>query len=280
MNSKRIRGATHIGIAAAVSIAVLFVAIGAKIGSLSASTNVTALKPARAPSYLPISDSNKNAVPDWQEELANAGIEFATSTDESIDPLSYMSEAVADSLMSHYISAKQDGTYSTEKGSMIANAITNNLFKAPNTFTPHVQGDFSIDTNTSAARTEQYRLDMQEATKSLLVDSEPEFALFGRYLETNDPYWLDELGDAVERYKNAELLMLSVKVPEDAVVYHVRAVNAVGAYAHNLDRLIRFAHDSIAVLALLRAYNDVEREMILAFDALAQYYVRSHTVQE
>ena len=38
--------------------------------------------------------------------------------------------------------------------------------------------------------------------------------------------------------------------------------------------LIRYADDPLATLATLRTYNEAEREMLYAFDALASYYVR------
>jgi len=46
-----------------------------------------------------------------------------------------------------------------------------------------------------------------------------------------------------------------------------------------VERLVLFADKPLASLALLRTYNDVEREMLMAFDALAQYYVRKSESQ-
>jgi hypothetical protein len=55
----------------------------------------------------------------------------------------------------------------------------------------------------------------------------------------------------------------------------LRVTNAIGGFAENLERMVRFAKDPLATMALLRTYNEREREFDLAFDALVKYYART-----
>lgn len=281
------RGASHIAVAASASVAILIAAAGAQAGAYFGTSDAQKLPlaPIERPTYVEISDADKNGIPDWQEELAKAGIatiEPATSTatsSASLDPLSRIAETVAKSLFGNYLFMKENGAYSAQEGQKMAENVAATVIKAPETYVRHTEAELKFDSNTSADRILVYRSDMRVATERLLEGTEPEFALFGRYMESGDPYWLEELEKTVARYRETEKRMLKVTVPENARIYHIRAVNAVGAYGNNIDRLIRFAGDPIAVLALLRAYNDVEREMLLAFDALANFYARSASPQ-
>jgi hypothetical protein len=105
------------------------------------------------------------------------------------------------------------------------------------------------------------------------LSAEPEFSLYARYIATNDSTWLEGLSATAARYRTAESAALEVEVPMSAKEAHLRAVNALGKYTETLERLVRFANDPIASLALLRTYNEDEREFLLAFDALAKFYV-------
>jgi len=275
------RGTSPIAISAALSLAVLLAAAAGEVGRRFATIEPAERSP-QAPieiqHFQPIMDSDGNGIPDWKEELARAGISLdastSTETASSSDPLSEIGFDIASSLLGSYFSMKENGTYTPAQGESVARTI-GNAIQAPQTFTPHSETDFKALTDVSEKAILAYRSHMREALEPLVTDSEPEFSLFARYLETSDPHWLDELSRAATRYRDAEHNLLSVSVPKTALMYHIRATNAVGAYATTLERLVRFAGDPLAVMALLRTYNDGEREFLAAFDALAQFYARS-----
>jgi hypothetical protein len=118
---------------------------------------------------------------------------------------------------------------------------------------------------------------MREASAILITDDPPEFETFARYIETNNPERLRELERAEERYRGAEASVLAVVVPQDAAELHIRVVNSLGFFAHTLRQLIRYADSPLTSLAILRTYNEAEREMLYAFDALSSYYVKKST---
>ena len=134
--------------------------------------------------------------------------------------------------------------------------------------------DISIDADTSRERVLRYRADMREGTAPLISDAPPEIELFAEFLETGNREKLRALETAAARYEQAAENLGAIQVPEDAAQYHVRAVNALKDYGNTLQRLVLFSEQPLPALALLRTYNEAERELLFAFDVLAQYYVR------
>lgn len=208
---------------------------------------------------------------DWKNELSAIGV-IGTSTENAAEP-----EGVGDIIARDFIQGfaylKDSGRYSPERAAELGRAIGSNA-RIASQFVVHGESELTKDTNVSKDRVLAYRSDMREALSVLITDTEPEFELFAFYIETKNPERLRELEEAADRYKQAEKALLTVVVPQDAAALHLRTVNSLGSYADSLLQLIRYADDELATLTVLRTYNDAEREMLYAFDALASYYVR------
>ncbi len=214
--------------------------------------------------------------PDWQAELARLGL-ISTSTDTGIATTSpNIGDFISSQLISGYEILKASGDYSPEKANMFGQSVGTNA-RVPSTFVFHGEMELTKSADISVERVLEYRADMRDALASLITDDPPEFETFGFYIETGNPERLHELGEAAERYKKAEKAALAVVVPQDAARLHLRVVNSLGSYADSLDQLILYADDALSTLAVLRTYNDAEREMLYAFDALSDYYVRKVT---
>lgn len=238
------------------------------------------LEPVEMPSYLEIEDVDGNGSPDWQDELTRSGIALptvdASSTAlaaSSTDPLSEIGSVLAQSLIGGYLSLKEYDAYTPERGETLANTIADN-FRAPATFVPHTADELLLDSDTSVARALRYRADMRTALEPLLTGEEYELTLFAGYIETKDTSWLDRLSAQAAAYRETEENMLALNIPHDASPEHLRLINATGVFAETLERMARFANDPLANMALLRTYNDAERDYDLAFDALVKYYAR------
>jgi hypothetical protein len=277
------RGYSPILVTAALSVALLISAGGMQLGKTFAKPlpiDPATLEPVKMPSYIAAEDADNNGAPDWQDELARAGITIptvdASSTTlvaSSSDPLSGIGAALTQSLISGYLSLKEYDSYTPARGEQLAKTIVDN-FHAPQTFVPHTVDDLTLDSDTSNSRVIQYRADMRIALEPLITDEEHELTLFAGYIETTDRAWLDRLAKAATNYRAAEENLRLVRIPQDAAPEHLRAMNAIGAYAETLERMVRFASDPLASMALLRTYNDKERDFDLAFDALVKYYAR------
>lgn len=272
------RGTSPILVTAALSIAGFVVATGVHYGNLSAGERVvidsTALEPVEPRNYLAAPDNDGNGTPDWQDELFASGVTVSTSTEtKEADPLEDMGDNVASALYGGYLSLKQYGTYTSERGDELAQNVAANI-RAPLVEGPLTVEDITTRENSSAA-TLEYRAKLREALAPMVTEDPPEIEYYAYYVSTKDAAWLTKLSDAAARYREARANMLAVAAPEDAVPEHLRALNALGAYAETLDRLARFATDTFAAVALLKTMNETEEEMLAAFDALAQYYVRT-----
>lgn len=276
------RGPSPILITAALSLAVLIAAAGVYLGnSIGATTTIVEgqLEPALPRTYLAIRDDDGNGLPDWQDELKKSGTfaENVSSTSASStpeDPLSSIAVNIAQALYGGYISLKQQGSYTKERGNELATAVAGNI-RAQELFVPHTVQELTLSEDASVERALQYRADLRVALLPMVTDDPPEFEYFALYLETKDPAWLVKLAGAAGRYRAAKDNMLAVAVPKAAVPEHLRAVNALGAYADTLGRMSHVSNDALMFVALLKTYNENEEEMLRAFDALAQYYVRT-----
>ena len=269
---------------AALSVAVLLAAIGLQLGAArepSTKKNMAFERPGSSVPTTYVSDRQ-----DWKEELARLGIisndadalQTLAGNGTTTDPLTYIDEVVAEQTINGYLSLKENETYSKELANQLGTYIGSNIIPTP-TNIPHTKADILRNPDISKKSILSYRSDMREALVPLITDASPEFETFAYYIETKNPARLDELREAAERYKKAESNMLLVSVPENAVDLHLRTLNSLGAYANTLERLVLFADSPLATLALLRTYNEAEREMLYAFDALAEYYVQKAGTQ-
>jgi hypothetical protein len=214
----------------------------------------------------------------WQEELIRLGI-ISTSTENAVDPgttTTHIADVFSEELIRGYAYLKEAGAYSPESGAQYAQSIGSSI-RIPLQFVSHTENALTKSADTSVERMLVYRTDMQKALEMFLISHPPEFETFGYYIETGDKEKLDELAEAAERYRDAERATLAVVVPMDAISIHLRVVNALGGYASALEQLIRYADDALSTLTVLRTYNEAEREMLEAFDALADYYVKKST---
>ena len=268
---------------AALSLAILIAAVGSYIGEnvrvKKASALIDSREPAEMQQYVAIEDANGNGVPDWQDELEGGGIAISASstasTTESQDPASKVGGTLVKSLVGGYLSLQQSDSYTPARGEQLANNILSNL-REPATSAVYTETELKIDSDISEGRILKYRADMRAATAPMVdLNAEPEFSLFARFISSGDEAWLEKLSIATAPYREVEKTLLDVEVPSSAVTVHLRTVNAVGKYAETLERLVRFAHDPLALMTLLRTYNEAEREFLLAFDALAKYYVQN-----
>lgn len=270
-NAKVSTGQASIAITAALSVMLL---LGAALWQTFHYVNATNASKRMSYERQP---SNTSTAPGWKLTLETLrGDAATTSTSTSSDPLSNLADAVAQQFVRSYIGLQQSGNFSTDTAAQVGTNLGESI-KAPSRFVPHKESELTVVPDTSIERVLMYRSDMRVALASLLSAAEPEFATFGRYIQTKDPEQLDQLKKAIDRYLTAEHASLRVAVPQDAVAFHLRAVNSLGAFASIIDELVRFADDPLTSVAILRTYNDSEQELLYAFDALSQYYVRKST---
>ncbi len=263
------RGYSHIAITAALSLAALLVVVGWVWGE--------DLREKRAALPATMQQDTERRVPletsAWKEELLRAGIVATTSPGALAAATTSRSftEDVFNKLIGAYISLKQGNSYTPELADTIAKNIASNS-QVMVTFAPIEAADVKTDSNTSYERMLKYREDLRIATEPLLLNTDAEFSIYARYVETKNQVYLEELRTVAKRYRESATLTAKVIAPKDAVIWHVSIVNSLNEFGAVLDAMTRFADDPIASIALLRAYNTAERHLVIAFDSLSTYY--------
>ena len=197
------------------------------------------------------------------------GVGVASSSEQG--GLSQFGAAVVDQLVGGYMDMQSHGMYTPEQGTQLATSLASAM-TGKISFTPYSYSDVTTDTDTSYERMLTYRSDLQTSVVPLLKNTQPEFEIFGQYVESKDPKYLDALKVVAQNYRDAASASMKVVVPRDAVSYHLGMVNALQEFAAMLDALIQNADDPFASVALLRTYNQAEADVLTSFNALAVYY--------
>ena len=219
---------------------------------------------------------------DWQsglvtEALASADLPAEASAQagssgaaKDKDGLSNIAGNVTGVLLESYATLAENGAYAPEAGERIAGDVAESL-RAHVSYKTYAAGDVTTTSDTSYGRMLAYRGDMQVALGPLLKNTEYELNMFARYIDTGDAEYLARLERTVENYRAAVENAAQLTVPADAVVHHIRVLNALSEFAATLDGLKDNADDPFASVALLRTYNAAEQQVYLSFDALARY---------
>ncbi len=200
---------------------------------------------------------------------------IGTSTLESIaisnDVVSYIGPAVLDQLVSAYDRMLQDGSFSPAGAQKAAESLAESL-TAPVEYATYRAGDLTLDSDTSYERMLRYRSDLRSALAPLLENTQAEYELFARHVETGDQAYLEQMRAAARRYRDAQATMAQVSVPRDAAPSHLAIIDSLGKFAATLDSMSAHADDPFATVALLRTYNQAEADVLAAFNTLTIYY--------
>lgn len=284
------RGYSSIAITAALSIALLFGAISWQFSEEKKAGDTRRIIPAvyEMPKDIPTEDSDADGLPDWQEILigtdpsnpdsdgdgtsdASIAAAFASTTASSTLPSFGIADELARALFSGYLTLKNQGAYSPERGDALANSIAEGVRPAVS-FQALAATDIKTSTTVDA---ETYRGAMKKALEPLLENMDPEIGLFAQYSQTKEPHLLAALQAASSRYKKASENVLAVVAPQNVSTVHLELVNSLAFYAAATDSLAQNANSPLEIIVSLKAFNNAEARMTGAFSALGSYYIQN-----
>lgn len=253
---------------ATIAVVLLIFALAYQIRHLVATLNTSIAYEA------PVSqDTGDASDAQLQQELMLLGL--ATSSDPGAisesDPISMIGPVVVAQLAGRYAGLVDSGSYSEESGAAAAESIAPHV-KAAISYEKYDAADVQTDSETSYERMLGYRSDLREALSPLLKNTESEFEVYGKYIETSDTGYLDQLSNIAVNYRAAAEAAARVTVPRDALNYHLDILNAMALFAATLETMASHPDDPFATVALLRSYNSAEERMFLTFNALSNYY--------
>jgi hypothetical protein len=205
-----------------------------------------------------------------QNLLAASNPPLTTETGTTTDPdgIGSIGADAMGQLIGTYVVLKESGSYTKAGGAELAGTIAEYM-RARVSYESFEEKDIETTADTSYDRMLSYRADLRESLAPLLENTEPEFELFGRYVETGDPKYLAELKKVAARYRDAVAKSVRVTTPEDLAFYHVAVLNALQEFATTLEYMAEYADDAFASLALLRTYNSAEARVLNSFNSLA-----------
>lgn len=257
-----------------MSVAVLIVVAGSKtVTLLHANADSSASVAAAAVA----ATSGEPHGADWQQEMAILGIPAAPNPNatSSSDTIAMIGPMVTAEIFGQYAGLAQRGDFSSSTVASAANAIAPNV-RAVVSYPTYSASDLKTDPDTSYNRMLEYRADLRASLAPLLKNTDAEFEIYAKYVQTSDPIYLAQLSAAADNYRAAASSTAAVVVPQDAVVYHVAILNAMSQFASVLDSMAAHGDDPIASAALLRSYNQAEQDMFNSFNNLTLYYSRKN----
>lgn len=252
------RGFAPIIITAVLSVAVLFAAVGWEVRRVAHEKE--------AASSFVATYTGETAT----EDSASLGLGSASSA-TSTDLLSFIGPAVLDQLLGVYVNMQESGSYTPESAQKAAEDFAPAI-KAPVEYLAYQTSDLKVDSDTSYTRMLTYRSALREALAPLLENTQPEYEIFGLYVQTGDTAYLSQLQQVAQNYHDAQTATASILVPRDAMPYHIGILNAMGKFGATVSSMGTHADDPFATVALLRSYNEAEADMLTSFNALTTYY--------
>jgi ABC-type antimicrobial peptide transport system permease subunit len=289
-----------IRIIAALSVAVLFVAVGATLGSKDGVDRATAVIPTNLSlserPYIEETDSDNDGLPDWQEALLGTDpnnpdsdgngisdalepkVSIATVLNEESGSAQTLADTIGNSLVGEYLYLKETDTYTPTAGERLGNNLAQKI--SFNTeFSPFIKDDMVIVNNTSKEAVESHRKALQKALDPFLDLTGAEVAIYAQFVAIGDRTALIELSKRALVYERAAKEILKIPAPVDVAETHLEVANALSFFSVVLNNMVAKADDPIASLALLRTYNQSEQYVQTTFNVLSVYY-RSRLFEE
>jgi hypothetical protein len=186
------------------------------------------------------------------------------------DPVAAVSDDAIGEVVGAYTGLQQEGAYSSTTGAQIAGTIGAGL-QAPVSYQSLDASQIETTPDTTYQAMMTYRTALQTSLKPLLSNTEPEYEIFGLYVQTKDQKYLDELHTAAGNYRAAASSTTLVMTPQDAISVELGLVNSMNEFAATLDQLADHGSDPIASSVLLENYNQAENDVLTAFQSLVTY---------
>jgi hypothetical protein len=201
---------------------------------------------------------------------ASVALETLGSDAADTDPVTTVSANALGEVVGAYTGLQQQGEYSSSTGVAIGNSIGMGL-QTQISYTPLTASQIQTSSDTSYKAMMAYRAALQTSLKPLLNNTEPEYELFGMYVQTGDQTYLQQLQTAAQNYRAAASSTAQIVVPADAVSVELGLVNSMNEFAATLDTLVAHASDPIGSSVLLENYNSAENDVLTAFQNLVTY---------
>jgi hypothetical protein len=295
MENTGIKYPGSIRIVAALSFAALLIVVAIKI--MPDSQQVVLVQQPTSFSerqYINETDTDADGLPDWQENLIGTDPRNPDSDgDGSFDAVSDkkplfslqntatnvsaltegvgIANTISQRLLNEYELLKERDIYTSSQAELLGEKLAQEI--RPNiVVTPYTADDLMVLNSSSKTAVEQHRETLKEVVAPFFNMTEPEFAIYGKFIETGDGGELQKLTTYAATYRTVAQDMLSTPVPNSLVDEHLEIINSLTLFATVLETMVAQAHDPFASLTLLTVYNRSETYVRESFASLSQEY--------
>ncbi len=247
--------------------------------SVTVARTVAYFHPDSAPATVVATEQSQEPAPEqtpeWQQQALLLGLTSETDANAatSTDHLSMIGPMIMGELIGSYNAVRANGDYTKDDLRRAAEKIAPYV-KAAVSYEAFQNSDFVTTADASTERVRVYRDELQKVLEPLASIPGAEYEIYGRYVETSDEKYLTQLKDAADTYRSVAQNASMIPIPSDAVNYHREVLNSLRAFSSVLDGLADHADDPYASIALLRTYNEKEKEIYDSYNRMRSYYAK------
>ncbi len=269
------KGIVRIGGALAIGIVIISGAFYVKNtqGTEANGRIVVAQAPERT--YIETTDSNKDGVKDWEENLRGKVFEtiatppttISTPTDEAYEPPTTFTGKFSEAFFKDYLQGKIDGVDFNDPSGLVGNAVT--AIEQNTASKKHSRLELTIVPSTPDA-IHAYGNRVSEIMKTHSIENENEALILKRALDTNEPKVLEALAPIYSVYANTITDTLRMEVPSDFVEVHINLLNAYESIKTDIGAMQTAFTDPLYTLARVKNYEDDAKNLFTAFETIAK----------
>jgi len=235
-----------------IAFAIGFLIVGAAFGLAKArpatvpqTVVINDDKPIRK--FINVTDSDKNNIPDWQEEFIGETIQLkAEGTEkEAVKP------TTAKKLVENLIRSTNSG-FSEDILIEQQNQILKESFK----FTQYTKADIIITPGEDLASWKKYGQEVAQllVTRDLPQEFGYESTLLDRVLKYEDKKAAEELTSLVTKYKTLTKDLLEIPVPASLIKEHLSLVNVYQVLTLDIEAFASTSEDAVAMVLHSKTY--------------------------
>lgn len=212
--------------------------------------------------FIPVTDADKDGIPDWQQSLIDAqqlqevNVSSTTTPDDSAVTPDTLTGEFARTFTKDIIQSKLYGTLDKNKQGLVENAASALQSRAAPT--PYSETDLTLSTDTSTGALRAYgnRIVGISFTHSVPEDTRDVLTIMRDATANDDQQALDELTPIINAYQGMLTDTLTTPVPNSLSAQHLQLVNAYLLLVTDIKGMQQYEQDPLKGLIYVRSYSD------------------------
>lgn len=186
-----------------------------------------------------------------------------------------LTEQASKEFFSRYVAAKQQNvTITQEEAALIAKSVIENTYTTP-TVKIYTKNDISVITDSSELAKKTYAQALATAiNKNSPKNTQHELTIFATALQSQKEVDIVKLDLIIQGYKGIINDTLKIKVPQDALAYHLMYLNSLSTIVDDLSYMRLIISDPIKAYAGFSNYQKDVLRLKISFENLNTYFTQ------